>query len=92
MVAYVELNPMKAGLVKKTWDYRWNSVHAIWLGKTAGELSCRKNCFLWPVTGKLTYKNLKAVQALNLNSMGERADLWAVNVLSKKPGVFCKEI
>jgi len=26
--AYVELNPVKAGLVKKAWDYRWSSVHA----------------------------------------------------------------
>jgi len=24
----VELNPVKAGLVKKAWDYRWSSVHA----------------------------------------------------------------
>ena len=26
--AYVELNPVKAGMVKKPWDYRWSSVHA----------------------------------------------------------------
>ena len=26
--AYVELNPVKAGIVKKAWDYRWSSVHA----------------------------------------------------------------
>ncbi len=26
--AYVELNPVKAGMVKKAWDYRWSSVHA----------------------------------------------------------------
>jgi len=37
-------------------------------------------------TGKLTCKNLKAVQELNLNSMGERASLWVVDVLLKKPG------
>jgi len=37
-------------------------------------------------TGKLTWKSLKAVQELNLNSMGERVGLWAVNVLLKKPG------
>jgi len=26
--AYIELNPVKAGIVKKAWDYRWSSVHA----------------------------------------------------------------
>ncbi|MDJ0805249.1 MAG: transposase [Gammaproteobacteria bacterium] len=26
--AYVELNPVKAGMVKYAWDYRWSSVHA----------------------------------------------------------------
>jgi len=26
--AYVELNPVKAKIVKKAWDYRWSSVHA----------------------------------------------------------------
>lgn len=26
--AYVELNPVKAGIVKQPWDYRWSSVHA----------------------------------------------------------------
>ena len=31
--AYVELNPVKAGLVKKAWDYRWSSVHAHLAGK-----------------------------------------------------------
>ena len=27
-VAYVELNHVKAGMVKNAWDYRWSSVHA----------------------------------------------------------------
>ncbi len=31
--AYVELNPVKAGMVKKAWDYRWSSVHAHLSGK-----------------------------------------------------------
>ena len=26
--AYVELNPVKAGIVKQAWKYRWSSVHA----------------------------------------------------------------
>jgi len=26
--AYVELNPVKAGMVKRAWEYRWSSVHA----------------------------------------------------------------
>jgi putative transposase len=26
--AYVELNPVKAGMVKNAWSYRWSSVHA----------------------------------------------------------------
>ncbi len=26
--AYVELNPVKAGVVKEPWDYKWSSVHA----------------------------------------------------------------
>ena len=26
--AYVELNPVKAGMVKKAWNYHWSSVHA----------------------------------------------------------------
>ncbi len=31
--AYVELNPVKAGIVKHAWDYRWSSVHAHLAGK-----------------------------------------------------------
>ncbi len=31
--AYVELNPVKAGMVKAPWDYRWSSVHAHLSGK-----------------------------------------------------------
>ena len=31
--AYVELNPVKAGIVKNAWDYRWSSVHAHLSGK-----------------------------------------------------------
>ncbi len=31
--AYIELNPVKAGMVKKAWDYRWSSVHAHLAGK-----------------------------------------------------------
>ncbi len=27
-LAYVEINPVKAGMVKQAWDYRWSSVHA----------------------------------------------------------------
>ena len=27
-MAYVELNPVKAGMVKQPWDYPWSSVHA----------------------------------------------------------------
>lgn len=26
--AYVELNPVRAGMVKAPWDYRWSSIHA----------------------------------------------------------------
>jgi putative transposase len=26
--AYVELNPVRAGMVKAAWDYPWSSVHA----------------------------------------------------------------
>ena len=31
--AYVELNPVKAKMVKSAWDYRWSSVHAHIKGK-----------------------------------------------------------
>ncbi len=31
--AYVELNPVKAGMVEAPWDYRWSSVHAHLSGK-----------------------------------------------------------
>jgi putative transposase len=34
-VAYVELNPVKAGMVKSTWDYPWSSVHAHIAGEDA---------------------------------------------------------
>ena len=33
--AYVELNPVKAGMVKNAWDYRWSSVHAHLSGSDA---------------------------------------------------------
>ncbi len=32
-VAYVVLDPVKAGMVEAPWDYRWSSVHAHLLGK-----------------------------------------------------------
>jgi len=28
VVAYVELNPVKAGMVAHAWDYPWSSIHA----------------------------------------------------------------
>ena len=28
VLAYVELNPVKAGIVENAWDYPWSSVHA----------------------------------------------------------------
>jgi len=31
--AYIELNPVKAGMVKLPWDYPWSSVHAYLAGK-----------------------------------------------------------
>ena len=31
--AYIELNPVKAGMVKNPWDYPWSSVHAHLAGK-----------------------------------------------------------
>jgi putative transposase len=34
-VAYVELNPVKAGMVKSAWDYPWSSVHAHLAGEDA---------------------------------------------------------
>ena len=73
--AYVELNPVKAGMVKKPGTIAGVACMLICLGKTVGELFCRKSCFLWQVIGELTCKNLKVVQALNLNSMDERAGL-----------------
>ncbi len=33
---YVELNPVKAGMVKVAWDYPWSSVHAHLSGKDDG--------------------------------------------------------
>jgi len=33
---YLELNPVKAGMVERTWDYKWSSVHAHLVGKDAG--------------------------------------------------------
>ncbi|GMQ92178.1 MAG: transposase [Gammaproteobacteria bacterium] len=42
-VAYVELNPAKAGMVKNAWDYRWSSVHAHLAGKdTQGIIQTEK--------------------------------------------------
>jgi putative transposase len=35
-VAYVELNPVQAGMVKAAWDYPWSSVHAHLAGKSDG--------------------------------------------------------
>jgi len=36
--AYVELNPVKAGMVGRAWDYKWSSVHAHLAGKDAGSI------------------------------------------------------
>ncbi len=33
--AYVELNPVKAGMVEMPWDYQWSSVHAHLSGEDA---------------------------------------------------------
>ena len=34
-VAYVEYNPVAAGMVARPWDYRWSSVHAHLVGEDA---------------------------------------------------------
>ena len=35
--AYVELNPVRSGMVQEAWDYRWSSVHAhLWRKDKAG--------------------------------------------------------
>jgi putative transposase len=34
--AYMELNPVRAGLVKTAWDYPWSSVHAHLAGESDG--------------------------------------------------------
>ncbi len=33
---YVELNPVKAGIVEQAWDYRWSSVHVHLSGRSDG--------------------------------------------------------
>ncbi len=41
--AYVELNPVKAGMVKTAWDYQWSSVHAHLSGEDkAGIVEAKK--------------------------------------------------
>jgi len=36
--AYIELNPVKAGMVKHPWDYRWSSVHAHLSGQDTDDI------------------------------------------------------
>ena len=37
-VAYVELNPVKAGRVERAWDYPWSSVHAHLSGRDESDI------------------------------------------------------
>ena len=39
--AYVELNPVRAGMVDRAWDYRWSSVHAYLSGENDGLVEVR---------------------------------------------------
>jgi putative transposase len=43
-VAYVELNPVKAGMVKSAWDYPWSSVHAHLAGEDAKGIIKQNRC------------------------------------------------
>lgn len=36
--AYVELNPVRAGMVQEPWEYRWSSVHAHLAGEDADQV------------------------------------------------------
>ena len=38
VAAYVELNPGRAKMVNKAWDYRWSSVHAHIAGTSDGRV------------------------------------------------------
>ena len=49
--AYVELNPVKANMVKKAEDYRWSSVHAHLKGEDPfGIVDARKLLEICPVS------------------------------------------
>ena len=62
-IAYVELNPVKAEMVKNAWDYRWSSVHAHLSGKDIqGIVQVEKLLSLTGQIGKIIYWKLKGIR------------------------------
>lgn len=97
--AYVELNPVKAGMVKNAWDYHWSSVHAHLAGKdTNGIIQPEKLLSLagdWKTylqeaqayTGNDFEKHERTGRPLGDESFIEKAErLLQRDLKKKKPG------
>ena len=97
--AYVELNPVKTGMVNMPWDYRWSSVHAYLSGESNDILTLnplRNQVKDWKTFLKLRMKNNTSAEFESHERTGrpmgnERfikriSDMLGRDLLPKKPG------
>jgi len=98
-LSYVELNPVKAGMVEQPWDYRWSSVHAHLSGNDPDGIV--KTEPLLPLTGDwreylkqaidndtgMLEKHERTGRVLGSDSFVEQAEqILGRNLRKKKPG------
>jgi putative transposase len=67
--AYVELNPVKAGMVKNARDYRWSSVHAHLAGKDTKAIVQAEKLLALAGDWKAYLKSASVIRDRNLISM-----------------------
>ena len=103
-VAYVELSPVKAKMVKSAWDYRWSSVHAHIKGKDSqGIIDAQKLleiCGDWksylmqsqPILDQTFESHLNTGRPLGSADFIKMAEqLLGRNLKKKKPGPKSKD-
>ena len=81
---YIELNPVRANIVKHPWDYQWSSYHINALGKES--LLCKPHD-LYLQLGATKLERLRAYQALFIEEITE-SDIDAINMCVDRELVF----
>jgi len=89
--AYVELNPVKAGLVKKAWDYRWSSVHTHLAGEYSRGIILPEKLLSLASDWRTYLQESQGSSGIEFEQHGRTGRPLSSERFIEKPGVFCKE-